>query len=226
VVVADPMAHPHLCLLGGFDFAGDATTVPVLSRKARAMMAYLALQSGHSQSREKLAALLWGANSETQARMNLRQALSAIRKTMQASGAGRFVTDGDNITLSLDDLDFDVARFEALAAGSIAEDLEQALVVYRGDLLDGFGLKEEPFEDWLRVERERLRAISIAALEKLVAHYSTTNNLASCVQAATRLLAFEPLRENIHRGLMRAYAAQGRFSLVMRRTSFRGCQPK
>ena len=50
------------------------------------MVAYLALQSGHSQSREKLAALLWGGNSESQARMNLRQALSAIRKAMQASG--------------------------------------------------------------------------------------------------------------------------------------------
>ncbi|MER8467641.1 winged helix-turn-helix domain-containing protein [Mesorhizobium sp. M1396] len=89
--MADSTAHPHLCLLGGFDFAGDAAIVPVLSRKARAMVAYLALQSGHSQSREKLAALLWGGNSDTQARMNLRQAVSAVRKAIQASGTGRFL---------------------------------------------------------------------------------------------------------------------------------------
>ncbi|RWP73493.1 alpha/beta fold hydrolase [Mesorhizobium sp.] len=210
------MAHPHLCLLGGFGFAGGAAAAPVFSRKARAMVAYLALQSGHSQSREKLAALLWGGNSEAQARMNLRQALSAIKKGMDASDGGRFLTDGDSITLNLDNLDFDVARFQALAANSMPEDLEQALLVYRGDLLDGFGLKEEPFEDWLRVERERLRAMAVAALDKLVAHYCTTNDPASCVRSATRLLAMEPLREDAHRALMRAYAAQGRLNLALK----------
>lgn len=210
------MAHPHLSLLGGFDFADDATPIPVLSRKARAMVAYLALQSRHSQSREKLAALLWGANSESQARMNLRQALSAVRKAMHASDGGRFLTDGDSITLHLDDLDFDVARFEELAAGLEPEQLEQALTVYRGDLLEGFGLKEEPFEDWLKVERERLRTIAVAVLDRLVAHYSGTNDLASCVRTATRLLASEPLREDIHRALMRTYAAQGRINLALR----------
>ena len=71
------MTRPHLHLLGGFDFAGVGAAVPVFSRKARAMVAYLALQSSHSQSREKLATLLWGVNSETQARMSLRQAVSS-----------------------------------------------------------------------------------------------------------------------------------------------------
>jgi DNA-binding SARP family transcriptional activator/pimeloyl-ACP methyl ester carboxylesterase len=210
------MTRPHLHLLGGFDLAGVGTAVPAFSRKARAMVAYLALQSGHSQSREKLATLLWGVNGEAQARMSLRQAVSAVRKAMHASGGGRFLTDGDNIALHLDGLDFDVARFEALAAGSAPEELEQALLAYRGELLDGFGLKEEPFEDWLRVERERLRAMAVTALDKLVAHYAIINDAASCALAATRLLAIEPLREDIHRALMRAYAAQGRINLALK----------
>lgn len=215
-VVADPMTGPHLYLLGGFDFAGVGAAVPAFSRKARAMMAYLALQSGHAQSREKLAALLWGGNSETQARMNLRQAVSVVGKAMQASGSARFLRDSDNVALHLDGLDFDVARFEALAASSEPDNLEQALVVYRGDLLDGFGLKQEPFEDWLRIERERLRATAVAALDRLVAHYSATKDPASCVRAATRLLAMEPLREDIHRALMHVYAAQGRINLALK----------
>src|SRR6185295_13227548 len=37
-----------------------------------------------------------------------------------------------------------------------------------------------------------------------------------CVRAATRLLSIEPLREDIHRALMRAYAAQGRINLALR----------
>ncbi|MER9336138.1 alpha/beta fold hydrolase [Mesorhizobium sp. M0293] len=210
------MTGPHLHLLGGFDLAGVGSAVPAFSRKARAMVAYLALQSGHSQSREKLANLLWGVNGETQARMSLRQAVSTVRKAMHASGGGRFLTDGDNIALHLDGLDFDVARFEALAAGSAPEELEQALLAYRGELLDGFGLKKEPFEDWLRIERERLRAMAVTALDKLVAHYGVINDAASCARAATRLLAIEPLREDIHRALMRAYAAQGRLNLALK----------
>lgn len=210
------MARPHLSLFGGFEVAGDPAAQAALTRKARAMLAYLALQSGHSQSREKLAALLWGGNGEPQARTNLRQALSVIRKAMPSSNGGRFLTDGDNIALNLDDLDFDVARFEALAAGSAPEELEQAICLYRGDLLDGFSLREEPFEDWLRVERERLRVIAVTVLEKLVAHHSAAEDFARCTQAAARLLALEPLREDVHRALMRAYAAQDRVNLALK----------
>ncbi|MGH6893671.1 MAG: FlgO family outer membrane protein, partial [Dongiaceae bacterium] len=180
------------------------------------MLAYLALQSGHSQSREKLAALLWGGNGELQARTNLRQALSVIRKAMPSSNGGRLLTEGDSVSLNLDDLDFDVAEFEELAAGAAPEHLERAIALYRGDLLDGFSLREEPFEEWLRVERERLRGIAIAALEKLVAHYSCAGEFRRCAQTATRLLALDPLREDIHRALMRAYAAQDRFSLALK----------
>ena len=209
------MARHYLSLLGGFDFAGDAEA-PALTRKARAMVAYLALQSGQSQSRDKLAGLLWGGNGEPQARVNLRQVLSTIRRAMPSGNGGRFLSESDTITLKLDDLEVDVARFEELAAGGTPDRLEQAIALYRGDLLDGFNMKEESFEDWLRVERERLRGIAIAVLEKLVAHYSTVGMFAQCARAATRLLALEPLREDIHRTLMRAYASEGRFNLALK----------
>jgi TolB-like protein/Tfp pilus assembly protein PilF len=210
------MAPAHLSLLGGFDIAGDAVAQAAMTRKARAMVAYLALQSGHSQSRDKLAALLWGGNGELQARTNLRQALSVVRRAMPSSNGGRFLTNGDHVVLNLDDLDFDVARFELLATGSAPDQWEQAVALYRGDLLDGFSLREELFEEWLRVERERLRAIAIASLEKLVAHYSAVNDFTRCAQTAARLLALEPLREDIHRALMRAYAAQDRLNLALK----------
>ncbi|AZO70347.1 MULTISPECIES: alpha/beta fold hydrolase [unclassified Mesorhizobium] len=210
------MTAPHLHLLGGFDFTGVGATAPAFSRKARGMVAYLALQAGQAQSREKLAALLWSLNGETQARMSLRQAVSSVRKAMSVTGGGRFLTEGANIALHLDDFDFDVARFEALAASSAPEDLEQAVGVYRGDLLDGLSLREEPFEEWLRVERERLRAIVVSALDRLINHYTAAGDTASCIRAAMRLLAMEPLREDAHRALMRSYAAQGRINLALK----------
>jgi len=203
-------------MLGGFNFASDTWTVPVLSRKARAIVTYLTLQSGRFHSREKLAALLWSGCSDAQARMSLRQALSAIRKAMPCGKEGRILTDGDGVRITLDDLDIDVERFEELAASPSPEKLERAMETYRGDLLEGFGVKEEPFDDWLREERERLRAMSISVLERLVEFYATANNFAPFARAATRLLGSEPLREDIHRDLMRAYAAQGRLNLALK----------
>jgi len=212
----DSMGRSNLSLFGGFKIGGDAAAQRGLTRKARGMLAYLALQPGRSQSREKLAALFWGSSGEEQARVNLRQTLWALRKAVPSFDSERFPAGGDGIALNLDGIYLDVAQFEELAAGSTPEQLEQAVSLYRGDLLDGFSIKEEPFEDWLRVERERLRTIAVAALERLVAHYSAAEHLASCARAATRLLALEPLREDIHRALMRTYAAQNRRGLALK----------
>ena len=77
-------------------------------------------------------------------------------------------------------------RFEELVARSTPEDLEQAIALYRGDLLDGFSLNEEPFEEWTRSERERLRAMAVAALERLVTHYVEIQDFGRCVPPARR----------------------------------------
>src|SRR5262245_31050468 len=121
------MASPQFTLLGGFEVAGGVSSQAALSRKARAMLAYLALQSGHCQSREKLAALLWAGSGDLHARTNLRQVLSALRKAMPSTNGGRLLTDGDNVTLHLDDLALDVTQFERLAARTAPDDLEQAI---------------------------------------------------------------------------------------------------
>src|SRR5262249_10635839 len=62
------MARLHLELLGGFSARledGQPCTLP--TRKARALLAYLALPAGRFHSRDKLTALLWGETPEAQA---------------------------------------------------------------------------------------------------------------------------------------------------------------
>lgn len=70
------MAVLSVSLLGGFQVrsgAGTAISVPV--KKAKALLAYLALHPGQRYTRDRLAALLWEEHGETQARHSLRQAL-------------------------------------------------------------------------------------------------------------------------------------------------------
>jgi TolB-like protein/Tfp pilus assembly protein PilF len=217
------MAGLHIALLGGLEIADGETTIRTsLTRKAKALVAYLALMGARGQSREKLAELLWGNSAEEQARANLRQALSSIRKALNGDGAAYLVTDGDQISLAGQDIDLDVASFEHLVAKATPDALKHAAALYKGDLLDGFSLKEESFEAWARAERERLRRLASDALTKLIAHCDEVGDTERCVETAARLLTLDPLREAAHRILMRAYAAQGRQASALKQ--FEACR--
>jgi DNA-binding SARP family transcriptional activator len=210
------MPELRISLLGGLEIAGDPATGPSLTRKARGMLAYLALQPQLTQSREKLAALFWGGTADAQARTSLRQTLSRLRKTVGSADGPRLLTEGDQISLDPDGIVLDVRQFETLVARATTDSLEQAMALYKGDLLDGFSLKEEAFEEWVAAERARLRIRATEALERLVAEYRKAQDLGRCLQAALRLLALDPLREDIHRDVMQIHAAQGRLSLAMK----------
>src|SRR6266446_7034553 len=80
------------------------------------------------------------------------------------------VIDGDRVTLDQSSIDVDVAKFERLASRDSPRDLEQAAVLYVGDLLDGVDISEEPFEEWLRGERARLRETAVQVFTRLVPH--------------------------------------------------------
>jgi TolB-like protein/DNA-binding SARP family transcriptional activator len=210
-------------LLGGLEITGiRQAEATVLSRKAKALVAYLALQRGRPQSREKLAALFWQNSPEEKARTNLRQALSSIRKALNGDKAAYLVTDGDQVSLTDQTIDLDVTLLERLVAEATPEGLKRAAALYKGDLLDGFSLKEEAFEAWVRAERERLRHLASDALTKLIAHCDEVGDTERCVETAARLLTLDPLRETAHRILMRAYAAQGRHASALKQ--FEACR--
>src|SRR5262249_35127190 len=74
-----PMRALPLALLGPFRAGlGDGTAIRVRRRKARALLAYLAMRPGEPQPREKLLALLWPDADADQARHSLRQTLTVL----------------------------------------------------------------------------------------------------------------------------------------------------
>src|SRR5262249_60391992 len=110
----------------------------------------------------------------------------------------------------------DVPHFERLVAQGAAEGLAEAASLYRGELLEGFSVNEDPFETWLRAERQRLRDVAVEGLARLLAAQEARGSLDRATQAAVRLLALDPSREEIHRRLMRLYARQGRRGAALR----------
>jgi DNA-binding SARP family transcriptional activator len=152
------MARLTLQLLGGFSVRlGSGPALNPGTRKAQALIAYLAVPPGRAHPRDKLASLLWGDTGDEQARQSLRQTLVAVRRALPASKPPMLVVDHDTLALDPAAVEVDVQQFGRLSAGGTAKALEQAVALYEGDLLEGVRVTEEPFEDWLRAERARLR---------------------------------------------------------------------
>src|SRR5205814_1338277 len=89
----------------------------------------------------------------------------------------------------------------------------QALALYTGPLLEGLAVGEEPFDDWLAAERERLRALALNAFDSLLA---TTADPDVALPIAVRLVALDPSRESGHRWLMRFYAERNQQAAALR----------
>ena len=164
------MARLTLALLGGFRAtAGVGTGLSITSKKARALLAYLALRPGQRHSRDHLTRLLWGDVDEAQGRQSLRQTLLSLRRSLPRSRVPLLITESDDVAVATV-VEVDVPRFERLASRAQPAALVQALALYRGDLLSGFHLKEPCFQTWLQGERERLRGRAIDVLERLSTH--------------------------------------------------------
>jgi DNA-binding SARP family transcriptional activator len=212
------VARLELRVLGGFDASleGSEASLTLPTRKVQALLAYLALSPEQRHPREKLTSLLWGDLRANLARNNLRQALFALRRALVGVEPEPLRLESDSVMLETAAVEVDALQFEQGIDGTSPSMLQDAVLLYRGDLLAGLRVQSEPFEEWLLAERERLRELALEALAKLLAHRRRGGEHDAAVQAALRLLTFDPLQEPVHRTLMRLYARLGRRGAALR----------
>lgn len=154
----------RLQLLGGIQLsASDGRDLrPLLGRPKRlALLAYLAARErGTYVRRDSLTALLWPEMDQSGARKAIRQALYVLRTEL---GEDVFETAGDDeLRVAPERLWCDVPEFlTACKAGRH----EEALELYRGDLMPAFFVPDggAGFEQWLEEERGRLRGLAAKA---------------------------------------------------------------
>lgn len=209
------MAKLGLRLLGGFLLHVDARPRALPARKAQALLAYLAVRGGRAHARDTLTGLLWADVGERQARQSLRQTMVRLRRALAANPRA-LLAQGDTVTLNPAALNLDVVEFERQVRRGTPEALEAAVSLYHGPLLDGIHVAAPSFEEWLQSERARLGELALDAFRRLVERHLKAGRVEPAVQAATRLLAFDPLQEDVHRTLMRLHVRQGRRAAALR----------
>jgi DNA-binding SARP family transcriptional activator len=94
---------------------------------------------------------------------------------------------------------------------SCADELAQAVELYRGDFLAQLSLPGcQAFGEWALVTRERLHRQVADALARLALYYEAQPSDDRAQAYAWRLLALEPWDEGAHRCLMRLCARAGK----------------
>jgi TolB-like protein len=193
-------------LLGGCTVFDNRTGGAGLStRKAQALLAYLAFSAGQWHRRDRLAGLLWSDRQEGQSRNSLRQALASIRMLGKRLGLDLLATDGDRVRLHDGVVETDVAAFRKLST----DDPIAAAGLYAGDLLDGITAPDVAFTDWLTRERAALREIACETFEHAASQAANNGDWRKAIELAKRLVELDPYREASHRRLMELHVTTG-----------------
>jgi len=194
-----------LRLLGTFTVevnVGRPICVALRSKKARALLAYLAMKPDWRASREELATLFWGDTPDAQARHSLRQCLMSLRQDLHLApdllDLGR-----DTVELRAPALAVD-ARELPCAGGS--GDLDRAAELWRGPFLADFVLDLEEFDAWREREQDRLAGIAARVFEAQCAAADAAGDGERALAAAERLVGLDPTREDRQRTALRMIA--------------------
>jgi len=206
------MALLQLDLLGDLQMrSASGSLVTISAKKSQALMAYLGVKPSQRVSREKIASLLWSSTGPDQARQSLRQTLSTLRKELAQFSPDEKILIEENDLLGFDEslLECDVAAFESLVAAGTEEALTKASHLYRGDLLDGFQINEERFDQWVIAERDRLHRMALRGHMQLFELQSRRGAVDEAIATSQRSLRIDILQEPVHRALMRLYMQSG-----------------
>jgi DNA-binding SARP family transcriptional activator/chorismate mutase len=204
----------RLYLFGSPRLECNGRLVEMDTRKALALLAVLAV-SEVEQRREVLVTLLYPESDDQSGRAAFRRTLSTLN---HALGAGVLAARRDAVGLDpAAGLRVDVLEFKSLLAGQPGDAaLEQAAVLYRGDFMAGFSLRDSPdFDDWQYRQSEELRHLLSGALARLSALAADQGDLERAVQYALRRIGLDPLIEEGYRQLMEIYARSGQRSAAM-----------
>ena len=205
-------------LLGPLEVWDGGRPLSVGGTKQRALLAILLLHANEVVSRDLLIDELWGARPPARAAHTLETYVSRLRKALHADHAGEplIVTRPPGYLLRVEHGQLDLHRFEQLleegrralathAPERAATKLREALAVWRGR-----PLADLEFEDFARVEIDRLEELRLQAVEERIEAELALGRHEAAVPELETLVAQHPLRERLRGQLMLALYRSGR----------------
>jgi DNA-binding SARP family transcriptional activator len=211
-------------LLRGFELRREAQPV-LIPPGAQRLIAFLALERV-PMNRLYVAGALWIDSNQEAANANLRTALWRLKRLPYR------LVDATATHVSLaSDVVVDVHGVGEIARRVSTNDLgweedEVDCIVMAGELLPDW------YDDWLVIERERLRQARLHALETICDALSHSGRYGKAIEVGLAAVACEPLRESAHRAVIRAHLGEGnshealrQYDLCRHRLEILGMEP-
>jgi DNA-binding SARP family transcriptional activator len=226
----------HISLFGQLSVTrrvGESEWQPIeITGRPGSLLAYLALARGRFFQRGELLLTLWSDQSDALASAGaLNTTLWRLRKALERpTGQAEIVVCDRRGAIGLAQdapLELDIDAFTGLLAPALAKPLEQldtadlvalrrGVELYRDDILTGFT------DAWALRERELHRRMLLNALARLMQLSALAQDHAGAIRYALDILDRDPLREDVHRELMRLYLANGQRAMALRQ--FEACR--
>jgi predicted ATPase/DNA-binding SARP family transcriptional activator len=198
------------------------------TRKAEALLAFLAFHTHRSHPRDQLIELLWPGCVPADGRRTLRVELTYLRRQLEPPNVPRgavLITTRTSIQLNPVTCVTDVAQFEAAlqaakrAAGpeERVQQLLTAAQLHRGELLPGC------FDNWILPERQRLAEAFITAVHELAQLLEQSGDRPEALQWARRAVAADPLCPESRQLLIQLLLANGQIEAA--RAQYEEAQP-
>ena len=188
------------------------------TRQARQLLKILITERPRPVSTDRLIEILWPKSAPNAAATTLRSAINALRNVLEPDRPNRapsryIITRNPGYAFHRHpDIWLDVEAFETeldqahrLPVGSERRArLEAAIELYKDDYLIS-----DPYADWAREERDRLRERYFNALMELSELQAAEGGYAAAISACRLILARDEVRENAYQLLMRFQAESG-----------------
>ena len=198
------MGEVRLRLFSGFELTSDGAVLTLQPAMQR-LVAFVAL-TPRGVERDYTAYQLWPDASEDRARANLRSTLWRLRKL-----------PADVISTVMARLRLEshvwVDIREGLHDDALGPDSQLAALPFctaHDDLLPDW------YDDWLVVERERLRQYRLGRLEQRARAALDAGDTAAAIQTGLAAVSMDPLRESGRRVVIEAHLAEGNTAEAVR----------
>lgn len=177
---------------------GNRTSFPY--RKAEALFYYLVIKK--SALKDELSGLLWPDIECEKARKSLRNSIYNLRNTLGKdfllSPQKDFVAINPNIEIQTDIEIFNSANGE------------EALLLYKGEFLEGFSIKDSDlFDSWVFEKRDHYKELYKSKLDNIIIDLLNKKDYKTVKRYLKQYISIDEFNEESYRTLMKVYEIEG-----------------
>ena len=207
-------ARLSVSLVGRFGLRLNGRQIELRTRKAAAVLGYLALSDTKRESRERLVGLLWSRSDEEKARASLRQVVRELRSVLEDAGFGGFVAERLLIGIDIGQVEVDIESVLQQAENERVHPLLLDAPALDERLLEGMDDLDPSFRVWVLAKRQTVHERLMRSLEAGLIGVNVPRDTRKKFAAA--IVNLDPTHEHACRYLMRAHAEEGDIAGALR----------